>query len=74
MQLIVSRSTPVRLSVFDARGRLIRAWAADMLEPGDHFYDWDGQDSHGRSAPSGLYLVQVRSEGQAVTRPLVLTR
>ena len=74
MRLTVRRTSPVRLSVFDARGRLLRSWSADALEPGNHDYQWDGLGLDGRPAPSGVYFIQVRSEDQTATRPLVLTR
>lgn len=74
VRVIVQRPAPVRLSVYDARGRLLRAWSAEALSPGDHDYLWDGLGPDGHPVPSGLYLIQVRSQGQAATRSLVLAR
>ncbi len=74
MRLTVRRRAPALLSVYDTRGRLLRSWNAAALEPGQHDYQWDGTGFDGRPAPSGLYLIQVRSLGQTSTRHLVLTR
>lgn len=74
VRVIVQRPSPVRLSVYDARGRLLRAWSAEALGTGDHDYLWDGMGPDGRPVPSGLYLIQVRSRDQTATRSLVLAR
>ncbi len=74
MRLSVRRAVPVLLSVFDARGRLLRSWSAASLEAGDHDYQWDGRDRDGSPAPSGLYLIQVRALDLVSTRHLILTR
>lgn len=74
MRLDVRRTAPVVLSVYDARGRLIRSWSSPALEPGSHDYRWDGTALDGRPSPSGLYFIQVRSGRESSTRPLVLVR
>lgn len=74
LRLVVRREAPVQLSVYDAGGRLLRTWSAATLAAGDHEYEWDASGPDGRPAPSGLYLVQARSEGRTSTRALVLTR
>jgi hypothetical protein len=74
LRVVVQRSAPVQLSVYDAGGRLLRTWGAASLDRGDHDFEWDALGSDGRPAPSGLYLVQARSEGLTSTRTLVLTR
>ncbi len=74
LRLVVRRDAPVQLSVYDAGGRLQRTWGAATLATGEHDYEWDANGPDGRPAPSGLYLVQARSEGRTSTRALVLTR
>jgi hypothetical protein len=73
-RLQIRRAIELELSIFDARGRLVRAWAADSVGPGSRNYRWDGRDREGRAAPAGLYLVRVRTAGQIQSRPFLLTR
>lgn len=47
----------VRLSIHDARGRLVRTIPAGRSVPGDHAVTWDGRDDRGDRVPGGLYLI-----------------
>lgn len=68
------RSMPVRLQVFDARGRLVETLLDGAQAAGPLRARWDGRDAAGRAVPAGLYLARLTwSEGQAV-RKLVLAK
>lgn len=57
---------PARASLHDMRGRRIADLAATAR--GDAWdLRWDGRDSRGRSAPSGLYLLRVEAPGVVLT-------
>jgi gingipain R len=57
----------VRLSVHDARGRLVRVLADAPLAAGSHRVRWDGRDRRGQAAASGVYLVRLQTpQGQQV--------
>jgi flagellar hook assembly protein FlgD len=59
----------VRLSVFDLAGRQVRALMDETLPAGPHAVSWDGNDSHGASAPPGVYLVRaVTPSGESSVR------
>ncbi len=74
MRLEVARPAPVDLRIYDARGRLVRAWSGEQVAAGTREYFWDGHDLSGRPAPAGLYLVRMRSGAAQTVRPLILTR
>lgn len=74
LHVVVRRSAPVRLSVYDAGGRLMRSWSVAELSSGGHDYAWDACGPDGRPVPSGLYFVQARSGSAIATRSLVVTR
>lgn len=61
----------VRVTVHDARGRLVRVLADGWLAPGPHRRSWDGRDGAGSSAASGVYTV--RLDGAPGPRSLKLT-
>lgn len=58
------RDQNVRLSVHDISGRLVNELVNGRYDAGDHTVLWQGQDSAGRSAPSGNYMLyMVTDEG-----------
>jgi hypothetical protein len=52
---------PVRLSLHDARGRLVRVLVDEPLAAGSHEVRWDGRDLTGRVAASGVYLARLET-------------
>ncbi len=49
----------VSLEIYDLTGRLIRTLAAQTVPAGRHNVTWDGKDSLGRSAATGVYLYRL---------------
>ena len=54
---------PIRLEVYDARGRKVRGLVDDIRAPDDHVATWDGQDDRGLPVGSGLYFVRLSWTG-----------
>jgi len=65
---------PVRLTVFDLRGRTVRTLVAEARTAAAYAAQWDGRDACGRAAPAGVYVVQLSAGARALTRKLVITR
>ena len=63
---------PVRLQVFDLRGRLVRTLVDSRLNTGPHLIRWNGRDGTGQRAAAGIYLVRLEQGGLFVTRKVVL--
>lgn len=74
MRLHVTRETAVDLGIYDLRGRLMASWNSGSVDIGSHDYQWNGRDSGGRDAPSGLYFIRLRSSEMQTTRPFILSR
>jgi len=70
----VARSGPVRLAVFDVRGRLVQELVAGTMAPGRHQAVWDGRDRDGRAAAAGIYFVLMTGEGKSLTSKMVLAK
>ncbi len=68
------RSVPVGLTVMDARGRVVRSFAARELSPGTHSFAWDGRDETGTPVAAGVYFAVTRPEWLATARKLVVVR
>ena len=65
---------PVRLQVFDARGRRVRTLVHETLPAGFQQASWDGLDDAGRRLPSGVYVAQLQAAGQRFAQRLVLLK
>ena len=78
LRFVMDRAGDAALNVYDAAGRLVRAFPAASYESGEHFVTWDGRDAVGRAVASGVYQVRMsaRVEGQMVrvTRSVVLAK
>jgi hypothetical protein len=70
----VPRSGPVRIGVYDLRGRLVRSLQAGTLTAGRHAVVWDGTDRRGRAAAAGVYCVRLDDGQRAVTVKAVLAK
>ena len=62
------------LSVYDARGRLVRELGRGPVEPGIHQVIWDGRNQRGQSVSSGMYLYRLRVEDFEQTGKMVLLK
>jgi flagellar hook assembly protein FlgD len=49
----------VSLDVFDVNGRLVHRLSTGSREAGEYAVEWTGEDSHGRSVPSGVYPMRL---------------
>ncbi len=68
----LARDGNLKLAVYDLRGRLVRDLMTDeWLTAGTHQVLWDGRDSQGQMAASGVYLVR-GSSGQAVAQTRIV--
>lgn len=65
---------PVRLSIFDLRGRELARLIDGPLSPGDYCIAWDGKDSRGLSVPSGVYLYNLTQGGESQSRKMTLVK
>ncbi len=71
---LVGRAVPVRLGIYDVRGRKVRTLAEGARVAGPAEVVWDGRDERSRPAPSGVYFVTLETGGRRTVRKLVLAR
>ncbi|MBK6733467.1 MAG: carbohydrate-binding protein [bacterium] len=63
IEYVVPAEGPVRLAVFDARGRQVRLLADGRMPSGTHTLTWDGRDDDGHQLASGLYFLRFKAAG-----------
>jgi hypothetical protein len=66
-------STPVRVSIYDGVGRLVRTLferpvAREML------IEWDGRDAAGGDVASGVYFMRAQQGERALTHRVIVLR
>ncbi len=59
-----SSKEPVRIDIFDLKGRSIRTEQAITPDQGSNSWLWDGKDSSGRKLDNGIYLIKLSSGDQ----------
>lgn len=64
----------VRLNIYNINGRLVRTLADERFPTGYHQTVWDGADSGGRPAASGVYFFRIETGNRTSTRKMVLIR
>jgi len=70
----LSASGRAEIGVYSVAGQLVRTLIDTDMQAGDHAVVWDGRDSSGRPAASGVYLVQLTSATGRDVRRITLAR
>src|SRR3989339_1551618 len=62
----LNKSAQVKLSIYDALGRLVKELLNDQLSEGHHNIEWNSTNSSGASVGSGVYIykITVRAENK----------
>jgi len=74
MRFGLDRPGHVRLGIYDARGGLVRTLVDGRLGEGTHEAVWNGKDSAGRPAASGVYFCRLTAGEHVFTRKMILLR
>lgn len=64
----------VRVRIVNLRGAVVRTLHDGWMEAGERRLRWDGRGDDGRSVASGVYLADVRGNGQHVTVKMALMK
>lgn len=71
----VPRASAVALTLYTILGEEVRTLFEGTLEPGRHWFAWDGKDSRGFSVASGVYLIRLTTDvGRHFTGKMLLMR
>ena len=74
LQFNVPNEMDLSLSIWNARGQLMRILEHRKESPGLHHVIWNGKDSFGRNAPSGTYFARLKSSSFILSQKLLLIR
>ncbi|MEZ4385979.1 MAG: M14 family zinc carboxypeptidase [Candidatus Krumholzibacteriia bacterium] len=74
LQLSLPRAGELTVKVYNARGQLVRRLFGGAADAGTRTLVWDGRDSGGRPAASGVYLVRATAGPDVLKGRVVLVR
>jgi hypothetical protein len=64
----------VSLSVYDVHGRLVRTLATGVYPAGYHSVIWQGRDSNGAEASSGIYFYRMTAGEKVLTKKMMMLK
>ncbi|MFQ5637354.1 MAG: FG-GAP-like repeat-containing protein [bacterium] len=64
----------VTLAIYNMRGQLVQTLHSGPITAGNHSMVWNGKDTRGLQAASGVYVYQLKAKGFVATRKLLLTK
>ena len=70
----LSARAPVRVSIYDCRGRLVAVLVDQVQGAGKHILEWRGRDGCGERVASGAYFLRVDAGGSVATRKMIHIR
>ena len=71
---IPGNGVKVSLQIFDVGGRLVRTLVNDEQSAGKKTSRWDGTDSNGNLAGSGVYFYRLTAGNRTLTKKMVLLK
>jgi hypothetical protein len=71
---LADASQPVRLSILDVGGRVVRTLVNEEQRGGSYRVVWEGRDDRGDAVSSGVYIALLDVSGERRTRKMVLLK
>ncbi len=68
----ISKSTDVRIEIYNISGQLIKTIINERLSKGFHSVIWNGNNEQGIKVSSGLYIYRMVVKNQSISRKLLL--
>ncbi len=74
LRLSLPQGADVAVKIYNARGQLVRDLFSGRVSAGERVLVWDGRDTAGRQAASGVYFVRAETGSEALTGRVVMVR
>ncbi len=74
LQLTLPGQQDLNVEIYDARGARVRRLHSGTMSGGTQVLVWDGRDSNGRAAASGVYLVRVSNSREVRSGRVIIVR
>ncbi len=74
IRFTLPKTAHTELTVYDLLGRRVALLENAVLSAGQHSVTWNGRDRHGNNLAGGIYIYRLRSEGQMLSRKMLLLK
>jgi|GEM_PF-4294878 len=74
LSFVLDEAGVVELDIYQIDGRHVATLFDGRLDAGPRHVDWHGRDDRGSEVASGVYLARLKTNGQMVTRKVMLVR
>ena len=71
---VAADAGPVKLTIHDATGRLVRTLVDAPVMPGRHEIEWRGTDDQGHAVSTGIYFVRINAKDVDEAKKLVMMK
>ncbi len=65
---------PVRLTIYNVLGQVVRQWEFSSQSAGLHRVSWDGTSSDGHAVATGMYLYRIETTEFRATKKMILLK
>ncbi|MCI0694706.1 FG-GAP-like repeat-containing protein [candidate division KSB1 bacterium] len=73
--ITVPTTTEVKLKIYNLLGKEVKTLYSGRLDPGRHFFNWDGRDEIGNALGTGVYFYRVTTNtGFTFTKKMLLVK
>lgn len=62
------------LVIYNIKGQKVKSLLKSQLEAGDHFINWNGQDSSGNAVASGVYFYKLNFAGATISKKMIFLK
>ena len=74
IDFFLTRSTNVKVTVYNYLGQEIASLFDGRMDSGMRHVEWNGTDSAGRDAVSGIYIYRIQTEKEMLSQKMMLIR
>ena len=71
---VPSQVGPVRVAIYDVRGRLVKTLVDRPMDAGRHTLRWTGTNEHGTRVASGVYFVKLEIAGEIEAKKMTFLK
>jgi FG-GAP-like repeat len=64
----------ISLTIFDILGRKVKTLVDDIKQAGSYKLQWEGRSDAGIPSPSGIYILQIKSNSAQISRRMLLLK
>jgi hypothetical protein len=70
----LEKTSNIKLTVYNAKGQLVKTLVKDEYQAGEHLIRWAGKDNNGENVSSGIYFYKLNVDNKIVTNKCVLMK